>query len=174
MRRLFLIIQRIEATILAGSVIAMAAITIVNVFARNLLRRNLAAAEELNQFLIVVICFVGLSYAASRGRHIRMTALYDQLGPRARKTLMIVISATTAGLMFLLGWFALSYAWSVDRVSPVLGVPLYLVYLAAPLGMFLGGVQYLLTLVRNLTSGDVYIAFDHPDRYHDVDEFKEI
>jgi TRAP-type C4-dicarboxylate transport system permease small subunit len=168
-RRLFLIIRRVEATILSGSVIAMAAITIVNVFARNLLRRNLAAAEELNQFLIVLVCFVGLSYAASQGRHIRMTALYDQLGPRPRKVLMVVISATTSALMFFLAWFALSYAWSVDRTSPVLGVPLYVVYLAAPLGLFLAGVQYLLTLIRNLRSDEVYIAFDHTDAYHEID-----
>ena len=153
---------------IASAVLLMAFATIANVVARNVFNHSFAAVEELNQFLIVVVCFVGLSYAASQGRHIRMTALYDQLGRRARKALMILVSATTAGLLFVLAWFAFRYAWGVDRVSPVLGVPVYLVYLSAPLGLALGGVQYALTLWKNLTHEEVYVSFEHPDVYHDA------
>lgn len=163
-------IQRIEGVLLATSMMAIAVITIVNVFARNLLDRNLAAAEELNEFLIVLVCFVGLGYAASQGRHIRMTALYDQLGRRGRKVVMVLVSATTAALLAVLAWHAWSYATGVDRVSPVLGVPLRYVFLVAPLGLTLGAVQYLLTLWRNLTSEDVYISYDFVDRYEGIDE----
>lgn len=173
-RRVFLVIQKLEAAVLATSMIAIALITIINVFARNALGESIAAAEELNQFLIILVCFVGLSYGASQGRHIRMTALYDQLGRRARKVMMVVISGTTSALMFTLAWYAMRYALSVDRVSPVLGVPLWWVYLAAPLGLFLGGVQYLLTLGRNLTSWEAFISYDHVDRYHEAEEFQEI
>ncbi|MFG0320462.1 MAG: TRAP transporter small permease [Planctomycetota bacterium JB042] len=165
MRRLFLLIHKIEAVVLATSVIAMALITIANVFARNLLDRNLAAAEELNEFLIVVVCFVGIGYAASEGRHIRMTALYDQLGRRARKAVTILICAVTAALLFGLAAYALTYVRGIQRVSPVLGLPLSTVYLVVPLGLALGGLQYVLTLVRNLTHPEVYLSFDRVDRY---------
>lgn len=168
MRRLFLAIQRIEATLLSSAMLAIAAVTILNVLARNLLGHNIAAAEELNRLLIVLICFVGLGYAAGQGRHIRMTALYDQLGPRGRKALMVLISATTAALMFVLAWYAWAYARGVERSSPVLGVPLGLVYLAAPLGFVLAGLQYVLTLWRNLTSDEVWIAFDRQDGYEEA------
>lgn len=174
MRRVFLLVHKIEGFLLASAMIAMAAITITNVFARNVLGSNLAAAEELNQFLVALVCFVGLSYAASQGRHIRMTAVYDQLDRRGRKALMILISATTSALLFGLAWVAFRYAWGVDSVSPVLGVPLRVVYLVAPLGLALGGIQYALTLARNLVSTEVYVAFDHPDTYRELDEFREI
>jgi len=51
-------------------------------------------------------------------------------------------------------------------------VPLYLVYLAAPLGLALGGVQYLFALWRNLTAppGEVYLSFEHRDDYEEQAE----
>lgn len=169
MRRAALIVQQIERWILTSAVLAMAANTIVNVFARNLFGQNLAASQELNEFLIIIVCFAGLSYAASQGRHIRMTAIYDQLSDRYRRLLMIFISATTAALLFTLAWFGASYAGSVDRISPVLGIPLRIVYAIVPLGLTLGGIQYVLTLWRNLRSDEPYLSFDHPDRHIEVD-----
>ena len=163
MRRVLSVLRHVEAFLLAAAMVAMAVISIVNVVARNVFDRNLAAAEELNQFLILWICFVGLSHAAGQGRHIRMTALYDQLGRRGRKVLMILISATTAVFLLGLAWVALRYVRLVDRTSPVLGAPLSVVYLAAPLGLTLGGVQYLLTLWKNLRTTEVFVSFDHPD-----------
>jgi len=56
MRRAALIVQQIERWILTSAVLAMAANTIVNVFARNLFGQNLAASQELNEFLIIIVC----------------------------------------------------------------------------------------------------------------------
>lgn len=174
MQRLFRLIQAAQACVLATAILAMAAITILNVVFRNLLGSNLAAGQELNGFLIVIVCFIGLPYAARAGRHIRMTALYDLWSAPVRRVLMILISASTALLLLALAWFAWRYARSVDRVSPVLGVPLGVVYLVAPLGLALAGVENLLTLWRNLTSTEVHVSFDRPDGYHEVDELTEI
>src|SRR5690606_39435019 len=86
------IIQTVEEWVLAGGILALAALSIGNVVARSLLNRSIAAAEEITQFLMITICFVGLSYAVSRGRHIRMSAIYDLLDPRWKKTFALVIS----------------------------------------------------------------------------------
>ena len=132
MRKLHAVLRRIEGWVLAIAMIVMAVATIVNVFSRNLTGNTIAATEELNQFLIVLVCFVGLSYAAGEGRHIRMTALSDALPLRARRWLMGVVCGSTALLLLALAWYAAQYALSVDRRSPVLGVPLGWVYLVAP------------------------------------------
>lgn len=170
MRRLFQLIHKVEEWLLASAMIAMAALIIANVISRVAFDASLAFAEELAQFLIILICFVGLSYGASQGRHIRMTALYDQFGRRGRKTLMLAISAVTAVLMFLLAWYAVQYirtVYTLYTVSPVLRVPLYLVYLSAPVGLVLGGIQYVLTFWRNLHEEDVYLSFEKKDTYEE-------
>lgn len=140
--------------------IVIAGVTVTNVVARNLTGESLAFAEELNQFLIVMVCFVGLSYAAGKGRHIRMTAISDLLPDGARRILMIFVTSTTAALLFTLCWYAFHYALGVDRRSPVLDVPYSWVYMIAPIGLGLGGLQYALAAWRNLSSSEVYIAYD--------------
>lgn len=162
--------RRFEAFLLGAAVLGMAALTIANVVARNVFGGNLAAVEELNEFLIVLICFVGLSHAASLGRHIRMTALHDQLGPSGRRRVLVLVSAVTAAVLATLAWYAGRYALSVERVSPVLGVSLKWVYLCAPIGLGLGALQYLLALLRNLTSARPWVAYERPDEYLDVPE----
>jgi TRAP-type C4-dicarboxylate transport system permease small subunit len=132
---------------------------------------SLAFAEELSQFLIIAVTFVGLSYAAGRGRHIRMTALCDQLPRRWRRRLMILISASTCLLLLVLAGFALHYVGTVcflGTVSPVLQVPLFLIYAIVPVGLLLAAMQYALTAWRNATSGDVYLSYDRRDEYEPV------
>lgn len=95
-------ISRFESFVLAWGVILMAVNSIANVIGRFVFNQSLYFSEELNRFLIVLVTFVGLGYAARKGRHIRMSALYDQLGDRGKKVLMILIAAVTGALMFLL------------------------------------------------------------------------
>ena len=171
-KRIFHGIQRVEAAILAGGILAIAALTIINVIARSVFGASLAAAEELCQFLIVLVTFAGLSYGAGRGRHIRMTALYDQLGDRTRKGAMLLIAGTTALLLFYLAWLALDYVLVVRRlgsVSPVLQVPLYLVYSAAPVGLLLAGAQYVLAFLKNVREEGIYLAWETRDEYLEAD-----
>lgn len=171
LRPLFNIVHRVEEFLLAAGMMLIAVLTIANVFWRTVIGDSLASAEELNRFLIVLVCFVGLSYGASQGRHIRMTAFYDLLPLKPRKALMIIIAAVTGALMFFLAYWSVAYLYIIydlGAMSPVLRVPLYIAYLSVPLGLVLAGIQYVLTVVRNLTDPDkVYMSFEHTDEYAD-------
>ena len=152
----------------------MAANTIANVFARYLFSNSLYFSEELNEFLIIIITFIGLGYATREGRHIRMSALYDMLSPRSQKLLMIFIAGLTAAIMFLLTWYGLEYVQKVaqrGRVTPALQVPLYLTYLWVVIGFAVTAIQYTLTVIRNLDLSDqrVYISYTKEDTYEDPD-----
>ncbi len=172
-KSIFKWISKLEEFILATAMIIMASLTILNVFTRSLFNHSLAWAQEITQFLIILICFVGLSYGARCARHIRMTAIYDQLSRRHRKVMTIFISAATAALLFYLAWHAFHYVYIVydlGSVSPVLEIPLFIVYLAAPLGLIMAGIQYVLAVVRNLSKEDVYLSYTHKDEYEDAPE----
>jgi C4-dicarboxylate transporter DctQ subunit len=171
MQRAFDLIRRIEEFVLASSILLIASLTIANIVTRTLTGTSQAFTEELSQFLIIGVTFVGLSYAAGRGRHIRMTAVYDQLSERSRKLLMVISSALTCLLMLVLASYALRYIATVrflQSVSPVLQVPLHLVYLVVPLGLALAAVQYGLAVARNFTSDGVWLSFDVKDEYEEA------
>ncbi|WP_439888066.1 TRAP transporter small permease [Pseudomonas sp. MBLB4123] len=166
------LIGKAEALVLGWGIILMAANSIANVLGRYLFSQSLYFSEEFNQFLIVIITFIGLGYVTRKGRHIRMSALYDLLPVRAKKLLMVLIAGLTAVVMFILAWYALEYVAKVaarGRVTPALQFPLYLTYVWVIAGFLVAGVQYVLTACKNLNLADqdVYISFSEVDQYLD-------
>ncbi|MBB4284630.1 TRAP transporter small permease [Roseospira goensis] len=165
-------IARFEAVVLALGVTIMAAVSVANVIGRFVLGESLFFVEELNRFLVVLITFVGLGYAARMGRHIRMSAIYDALPDGLRKGLMVVICLVTAGVMFVLAWYAYGYVLSVyetGRIAPSLRIPVFVTFLWVPIGFVITGIQYLLTAVANLTRPDVYISASVIDSYDETE-----
>ena len=154
-------IAKIEAVMLGAGVLLMAANTVANVIARFVLESSIFFTEELNSILIVLITFAGISYAARHGRHIRMSAIFDTLPPRARKAMMILIASVTAVFMFGLCWYSVGYITTLmgqGRVLPALSIPVWITYLWVPIGFFMTGVQYALTAVKNATDRDVWLS----------------
>lgn len=72
-------IARIEAILLAAGVLLMALNTVINVIGRYVFGESVFFSGEVNQALIILITFAGISYAARHGRHIRMTAFFLML-----------------------------------------------------------------------------------------------
>ena len=163
-------IAMLERAALAIGVLGMTIVNVANVIMRNIFDASLAFANEINMALIVMVTFLGVGFAARQGRHIRMTAIYDAFGHRIRKALMIIMALVTALLLFILAVHAARYAWNTWRigtVTPALRIPLGLIYATAPVGLALGGVQYVLTAMRNIAEHDVYESFTHKDEYDD-------
>lgn len=165
-------VARIEAILLAIGVLLMALNTMANVVGR-IIGHTIYFSEELNQALIVLITFAGISYAARHGRHIRMSAFFDAMPFRMRKTMMIAIAAVTAAAMFLPTWYSLSYVIEQagrGRVLPALQIPQWWIIVWAPLGFFLTGVQYTLTALKNLIDKDIWLSTSTLEGYSDSTE----
>ncbi|WP_138468450.1 TRAP transporter small permease [Poseidonocella sp. HB161398] len=166
-------VARIEAVLLAAGVLLMALNTIANVVGRYVVGQSLFFSEELNQALIILITFAGISYAARHGRHIRMSAIFDAMAPPLRKPLMVVIAVTTAAAMFLLCWYSIDYVTtqaSRGRLLPALQIPVWYIIVWAPLGFFLTGLQYALTAVKNVLDKDIWLSTSTMEGYDDTGE----
>ncbi len=165
-------IGRVEIWILSWGVILMAVNTIANVFGRYVFNQSIYFSEELNEFLIILVTFMGLGYATRKGIHIRMSAIYDALPPKIRKGLMVVIAAVTSVMMAILAWYAFEYVQKVasrGRITPALQLPLYLTYVWVVVGLVLASFQYLLTALRNLNFAEeeIYVSYLEIDSYED-------
>lgn len=168
--------SRLEVFCLSAGILLMAVNTIANVFGRYLFSQSIYFSEELNQALMILITFMGLGYVTRKGRHIRMSALYDVLSDRNKKLLMLVITLTTAVTLFVLSYYAYAYVVGVARrgtIVATLQIPLYWTLIVVPLGLFVGGVQYVLAFVKNLQSRNVYLSFSALDVYDESHYEKE-
>ncbi|KXS37398.1 MAG: tripartite ATP-independent periplasmic transporter DctQ [Halomonadaceae bacterium T82-2] len=161
----------VERVIVAGSILVMAALMSAHVVGNLLFQHGISGTYEVTEMLIVIITFVGVGYATRNARHISMSAIYDQLGGRLRKGLLILICLGTAVLMFYFAFKSAEYVMTIygrGRASASLHIPLWIIYLALPVGFTLAGVQYLLTVARNLVSQDIYRSFNEKEAYAEV------
>jgi TRAP-type C4-dicarboxylate transport system permease small subunit len=171
------VVFHIEEKAIALCVIGLALILIANVTLR-FFNSSVPSTEELSQFLMFFITFLGTSYAARSGMHIRMSMFSDALKGRARKVLAIVVSALTSVLMFYLAYLSFRYVHkiaSLHRVSPILQIPVQYIWIIMPIGMFLTGIQYALALARNIISYGAWISYSvsldqEPEAFSDFNE----
>lgn len=164
-------IEQLEKLLIGGSVLFLSSLLVLHVLARQLFDSGINGQVELTQFSMVIMTFAGLGYAVRRARHIAMSAFYDQLKGRIRKALLVCICAVSGSLMLFLAWHAWGYVISVravGRISSALSIPIWIPYLIAPIGFALAGIQYWLTVLRNLTSSRLYRSFTELEGYDDV------
>lgn len=165
------IINKVEGAILIISVLLMAFNNIFNVIGRVIFNNSLFFAEEVNSILIILITFAGTSFAARHGSHIRMTAIFDALPKKYQKVLMVIISFVTAICILVIGYFSIKYIlWIAPRgqLLPALQIPVYTIYLWAPISLFITGMEYFLAGIKNLFNTEVFLASEVITQQHDA------
>lgn len=159
-------IEFAEKAIIVFSILLMMVNSTANAIGRYAFGQSLFFSEELNQFLIVGVTFVGFAYAVRRGRNIRMTAVYDALSDRTKKVLLTLISLITGLLLIFLTWKSVLYVQEVreiNRLSPALQFPVYIIYAVIPVGLAMASLQYLIAFLMNVTQKGTYLSFDVQD-----------
>lgn len=171
------VLNYLEKTVLICGILLLAINSVANAVGRYFFSSSIYFSEELNSMIMIAVTFFGLGYVTRQGRHIRMSAVYDILGKRAQKIMMIIICSITCVIMFLLAYYSYGYVLKTfhrGRVFPSLSVPVYLVYISIVIGFATTGLQYLFAVIRNLDFSDerVYLSYTAEDVYEDI-EFKE-
>jgi len=105
-------------------------------------------ALELNTFLLAFLCLIPAGDVLRLGSQIRITFLFDRLGPTVRARLNLLRSAAGVFFCALMVWKGADMAWKAwehnDRMSTSLGTPMVIPYLFLPIGFALLGLQYAL------------------------------
>ncbi|MDZ5783535.1 TRAP transporter small permease [Marinococcus luteus] len=166
-------LKRAEETVLSLSIITITVMVAGNTISRNLGLGGWAFAEEISQIAIYMATFLGLGYVARQGRHISMTALFDNVPYKFRKTLALIIPLVTAFVLFTLAYYSYDYVLSSqNRVTDYLRISYVWMVVWAPIGFLLGGIQFLRNFWVNVKNKDVYIAAERKD-YDSEKEAKE-
>ncbi len=134
---------------------AMVALVFCNVISRYVLRVSIVWAEELSQYLMVWIVFLGAGLAFREGRHVAVEFFQDRMGSRLRRgvrsAIVVGIAAFLAGLVVLGIRYAL---FAADQETPVMNISLAIPYLCIPIGAALF-LAHLLLVCRAFIDGRV-------------------
>ncbi len=155
--------ERVMVTVNRWMVIAMMAVmatlVFMNVVCRYILNFSIIWAEEVSQYLMVWVAFLGAGLALRQGRHVAIEILQDRLPSTARRItrhLVAMLLILFMGILIVLGIQFARFAW--DQETPVLNISQGIPYLAVPIGALLL-VIHLFFLYRSYIDG----RFDVPE-----------
>lgn len=123
------------------------AISTILIFVQIILRTfhsSLSWSEELVRYMYVWETWIGVSYAAKRGSHLRITMLKDKLKGKAQIALeafVVVIWIVFALFVFVQGIDAINTITAFSQKSSALRIPMQYCYLAIPVGMVLMSIR---------------------------------
>lgn len=144
MAKLLRFIERLShgAGYAAGVVlIAIIALTMVEVVSRYVLKNPLILSDELGGYAMVAVSFLGLAFCAQGKGHIRITFIVERIGPAAAGWIRLLSLAL--GLAFIavaawVSWKFLGDSFTRDmRSNSMLRTPLKWPQMAMPIGFTL-------------------------------------
>lgn len=137
----------------AGSlVIAMTALYVFNIFVRVVFptyASDVAWVDDAARYMLIWVVFLAAGITLEAGRHVSVNIMHQYFSARVVSVLFRIIDFV--GFFFSIGvaYFSLSLAVFVARtgqVSPTLGVPVFVLYVAPSLGFLLLAFRYLLRI----------------------------
>lgn len=138
-------IDKAENLFCSMAILTTALVLFANVALRYLFSASTSWAEEFIKYLMIWITFIGGSVCVREGAHIRMDFLLGKLSKHARigaNRAVYGISAIFCGLLAFYGGQIVLFTLGTGQVSPALKLPMWIVYLAIPLGCGLMSIRF--------------------------------
>ncbi|MGQ0672614.1 MAG: TRAP transporter small permease [Hyphomicrobium sp.] len=107
---------------------------------------RLTWAQELCMFMIVWMAKIGAAYGVRTGIHVGVDILVNALPEQRRRGLILLSLAAGALFTAIIGLLGARLVWHIGgtgQTSAVLEAPMWIVYLAVPLGSFLMCFRFL-------------------------------
>jgi TRAP-type C4-dicarboxylate transport system permease small subunit len=151
------LVFRIAALALLAVMIAMPAIQVV---LREVVRAPFIGAEELTRFMLICVTFITFPYVASSGANIRMEEFIQGLPEQIRQPLHVLITGTgVIGFGIAAYSVAVATLTNLNNATPTLGIPNWIFFSAAFLGLLFAAVEYMIQFVKALRGRDLYVTF---------------
>lgn len=160
-------VTRLIRLCLASLLFAATGLIFINVVLRYVFNSGITWAEEVSDYGLVWITFLGGGLAAFRAGHISIDILQIALPSWARRiniAIVNVISCVAALIVGYLGWQVAVAVRAFGQVGTASGIPIYLVYAAIPTGCVLMVVGFWTEARRairsNIDQPNKEISFD--------------
>ena len=123
-----------------------------------LIKINMSWAQEACIYMFVWMAKFGAAYGVRTGIHVGVDVLINQLADKNRRK--FIIFGLLAGAFFTgtVGTLGVNFVWEIghtDQVSADLEMPMWIVYLAVPLGSYLMCFRFLQVAVTFWKTGEL-------------------
>lgn len=150
------VLSKIEQYFIAILLLVIAVILFINVVLR-FFGTSMMWAEELARYAIVWITFVGASVCVYKGAHIGVDVIMNLLGEKPKKILTLILALFSLVFSIVFTYFSFKITMNVhgtNQVSSTMGIPMYIVYAAMPVGGLLMSIRYVQEFISIAKVGD--------------------
>ncbi len=150
MKKIFTIFEEHIPAIL---MIVTSMIIFIQVILRYFFGQSIVWGEELARYGIVWFVFLGSSLAVKQGAHASVDVLVKLLPGVARKSVEILAIGISIAYCVLVVRFGLDLVFRVramGNITPTLEIPMFIPYLAIPVGVTLMGIRYVMELIAKI------------------------
>ena len=133
-------IMRVVRALIGTLLVVSVLLNFANVIGRKFFAAPIIGAEEVMNFLMVAVVFLGAGVVAYDGSHINMEIVIDRFPPRVRDSFRALAQVATIGIaavLVTLGIPIVQRLAQFDERSQAANVPLYIPQAMVPTGLTL-------------------------------------
>jgi TRAP-type C4-dicarboxylate transport system permease small subunit len=121
--------------VVIGLMGSMAALVFANVVSRYVYNHSIIWVEELTQYQMIWITYLGAGLALRQGRHVAVELIEDLLPAGLRRGLRVFIGLAILGFLLAAAWFGFQIvAFTWNQETPVMNIRTGIPYLGVPIG----------------------------------------
>ncbi|NLT48239.1 MAG: TRAP transporter small permease [Clostridiales bacterium] len=147
------LLNKIEENAIGLALLATTVIIFVNVIMRYFMNSSITWAEEVVKYLMIWIAFIGGSTCFRKGVHVSIDILLEIVPKRAQifvVTVITLIAGVFTTAMAYYGIKLVEFIQDSGQVSPALSMPMWIPYLALPIGFTLMTIRNLEIFIKIL------------------------
>ena len=164
-------VLRLASLAVIGIMILLPAAQVV---LREILGFPFVGAEEMTRFMLICLVFVTFPYVVASGANIRLVEGVHLLPKPVQRGLQVVVAATsTAVLAVAAASVAIATARNLQNATPTLGIPYYVFFSAAFLGLVFATAECAIQLWKALTGRPPYVVFPDEAPPDDMDALEQ-
>jgi C4-dicarboxylate transporter DctQ subunit len=146
------IIDNLEEYLLAVIMPVMCVIVFTNTLGRYTGLLSLPWAEEASRYMMIWLVFLGIAVAAKRNSHFSVQILFLLTPKRFHKYGNLLIMVVVTLFCLTVGLLATKFVinlFNMVQASPSLGLPMWIIYSALPLGLLLMAARTIQFYAKN-------------------------
>lgn len=131
------VLNHLEEWLILTFMAAATLVTFVSVTLRYLFGTGFTWSTELTIYLFIWMAKFGAAYGVRTGIHVGVDYVVEQVGPRMKRLLVIIgmlLGVTFTAVITFFGARWVIFIYGTGQVSPDLEWPMWIIYLAIPLG----------------------------------------
>ncbi|MCB2225884.1 MAG: TRAP transporter large permease subunit [Desulfarculaceae bacterium] len=152
----------------AGLILLFVGIIATDVCMRYLLNYPIPGTVELTEFVLPLVVFLSVAYAAVEQRHVGIDLFYEHLGPRARAIVNVFTSTLSVYILSVITWRLFVYGmeqYASGEAGDILGLPHWPAIMIGVLGCV---ILVLVLITQALRAVGEALQFGHVCRYWTV------